>query len=121
MMLISEKRASMVCARAMKKAAAAMPRWTGDVARASGRRDSGGMNGQTGMSAPPNDAKWRRITGMTSEIERFMDSRERRAAISRLVRWLKRKTNSKFQNQNSKGNDKGQISRSDDEIGRAHV
>ena len=97
MMLISEKRASRVCARAMKRAAAAMPPWSG-APLASGRRSAGilparvedGTRRQDACGT--GDAKWRRISGMTSAIETFMDLRERKAAISRVVRWLKKKT-----------------------------
>ena len=99
MMIISEKRSSMVCARAMKRAAAAMPRWTG-VPRASGRRvniETGGRDAR----GTTEDAKWRRVSGMTEAIEKFMDRRERKAAIERLIKWLKKKTrvngNSNFQ------------------------
>jgi len=86
-MIISEKRSSILCARAMKRAAAAMPGW---VAQASSLRVADETRRQDACAT--KDAKWRRVSGMTAAIEPFMDLRERRAAIGRLVKWLKRKT-----------------------------
>ena len=88
-MIKSEKRRSILCARALKRSAAAMPRWTGVVPLASRRRvEETGRQGAGGKV----DAKWRRVTGMTVSIEPFMDRRERRAGLKRLVKWLKKRT-----------------------------
>jgi len=92
MMIKSEKRSSIMCARALKRAAAAMPRWAGAKGGRGELRRGDLVTGRRGEKGGVVDAKWRRVSGMTVSIETFMDRGERRAAIGRLVKWLKNKT-----------------------------
>ena len=58
-------------------------------------------------SLPREREQWRRKTSMTLDLEPFMDDRERKEGLRRLVKWIEVSVkNSKIQNPNSNENGK---------------